>query len=254
MGGVVAAAQTNNNQRRPQHMASPLPTCVVVILAALLALCGAPSAAAAATPLDPKLKSHTIVSLRDALPTPEVRAIHTMRTTLGAEFTCGRPVPDPAAPVRAPMQPWTLEAANAELALLLAHECAERSLGYWSFRLCAGQSVKQFHDAVVIDVGTFEERQDSEAARNALPMTAVQRFSHGAACEDGARRSATVTYTCARDSGRLTAESVVEGPTCHYEIAASSSLLCSSHLFSSPSPQVDDIVCFQSAVRQPGAA
>jgi len=136
-----------------------------------------------------------------------------------------------------------LPTANVEASLLLKNRCGDKSLGYWTFKVCVGSAIRQTHEAEVIQVGAFEPDLDDKA-REAQPLTAVQRFTNGDTCLDGAPRSALVTYSCNRNSDALSVDSVVEGPTCHYNIGVSSFVLCASSLFALPEPKPDDLLCF----------
>ena len=160
----------------------------------------------------------------------EVR-LKTYEIRLRAKDACG--VPADAASATQTESAATTESTPAANALsVLSDVCVTKSMGWWSFEVCVGRSVRQFHGSPPRPeddhlLGTF----DAEATKAAKPKpyTAVEVFSAGSSCGSGSSakpRTARVTYRCALDADLVAIESVDESPLCQYNIRLASSALC----------------------------
>lgn len=116
-----------------------------------------------------------------------------------------------------------------------SHRCIERTRGYWTFEVCPGAEVRQFHQYVkgVDRHGTLSLGRCKAAL---LAPTGTETFVGGDVCQPSERpREATVSYSCGGGGNRII--SVQEPEPCRYEIAVQLAIVCAPP----PAPPVDVI-------------
>jgi len=121
--------------------------------------------------------------------------------------------------------------------LVAAHgRCMEKPRGYWTYEVCIGQEVRQFHSMV---------RGVSRRAETSLGLFAeateghTHRYRGGAACTTGDHepRQSDVTFTCGR-ADRITA--VQEVTPCHYELNVELRSACEGAVESQRTASIDE--------------
>ena len=115
---------------------------------------------------------------------------------------------------------------------LLSGFCVQTTKGYWSFEVCAGKRVVQFHTAGggndkrthVTSLGSWEPPADANGDADAGAGALVQRYTRGDMCwPTGGARTATVTFECFRAEKLVK----VEEPTpCQYNLVVQARAAC----------------------------
>jgi hypothetical protein len=125
----------------------------------------------------------------------------------------------------------------------LKGSCVRSQLGYWTYEVCIGQSVNQFHmegSSVLVQysLGTYARsvnkktsESGSNTASNTVPILEI--FSGGTNCDEtGSGRNSIVGYVCGL--GDLTLSDVKEHEVCGYKMVVSSRSFCSKLSSSNP--------------------
>jgi hypothetical protein len=150
-------------------------------------------------------------------------------------YTCRVPV-DPFV-VPSPTEEHIPEAAqpNPELELQatlqsLEGTCVRSQLGYWTYEVCIGQEVNQFHVegstvTVKYSLGHYARSVNKKSSEgNSVPV--VQLFSGGTNCDEtGSGRHSIVGYSCG--VGDIALADVKEHEMCGYKMVVSSRVFCS---------------------------
>jgi hypothetical protein len=114
----------------------------------------------------------------------------------------------------------------------LKGSCVRTQLGYWTYEVCIGQSVNQFHaegSAVLVkySLGTYARsvnKKSSESGSNTVPILEI--FNGGTNCDEtGSGRNSIVGYVCGLGDMALT--DVKEHEVCGYKMVVSSRAFCS---------------------------
>ena len=115
---------------------------------------------------------------------------------------------------------------------LLSGFCVQTTKGYWSFEVCAGKRVVQFHTAGggndkrthVTSLGSWEPPADANGDADGGAGALVQRYTRGDMCwPTGGARAATVTFECFRAEKLVK----VEEPTpCQYNLVVQARAAC----------------------------
>ena len=101
----------------------------------------------------------------------------------------------------------------------LMGSCVRVQLGYWTYEVCIGKSVNQFHVegssvSVVYSLGNYARsmfKKSSDTSSSAVPIMEI--FSGGTNCDEtGSGRNSIVGYVCG--SGELTLSDVQEHEVC----------------------------------------
>lgn len=134
----------------------------------------------------------------------------------------------------------------------LNHTCFEHVEGWWTYEICLGGSVRQYHNdggAALQDtaIGTYDWRHGTGLALNAVGTSSalVQRYGGGSACDvrKGRPREAMLRFECvpsssagagsSSSSGRgvgapitVSLLSITESPTCEYTVTFGTALAC----------------------------
>ena len=100
----------------------------------------------------------------------------------------------------------------------LRGKCVEMAQEWWTYEVCFGVSVKQFHDAPAKD----GDEPNMHSLGSFVPSTSVgslwlQRYKNGDACTGGTR-SSEVKLSCPTNPtvSKITLQDVHEPHTCHY--------------------------------------
>lgn len=104
--------------------------------------------------------------------------------------------------------------------------CLAATHGWWSYEICYGKEVKQFHiDAKLgrkdtSSLGTFASTSVTG------PTSVSESFELGTACDEtGKFREAVVVYTCQAGSHEQVT-SIVESSLCVYKIQVRTKIVC----------------------------
>lgn len=131
------------------------------------------------------------------------------------------------------------EGVNATICLehlrALAHEdvCLTKTTGYWTYEVCSGRHVSQFHvernEGVRPEQPIYLGHYSNETAGYATELSPYRQFYvDGSVCDlTGLRRTATVTYHCREGSADVLGV-VMEPSSCNYEFTVFSDRLCTS--------------------------
>ncbi|CAI5527297.1 unnamed protein product [Closterium sp. Naga37s-1] len=143
--------------------------------------------------------------------------------------------------------------------------CFYRQDGWWTYEFCYKKHIRQMHieqqdgeNKVTMDfvLGRYSARESLRAQRR-LEATAaagggdvgkryhVQVYTNGTACDlTGAGRRTEVRHVC-EEGAQTFMGSIKEGPTCEYELALHTNLLCSHPLFRTVRQPIHFINCHQ---------
>ncbi|CAN7983240.1 unnamed protein product [Ixodes hexagonus] len=169
------------------------------------------------------------------------QSVMLMTTKFGQEYQCSLPE-KPVGSESAESSDSGEEAPNVIKLLepLRTAPCLTKTKNWWTYELCYGKSIKQFHlengmpDAAVIYLGLYESDFDwnDEANLEQLNKTGQQKYhsqfyNHGTLCDiTGEPRKVEVRYYCDEDSTDYI--STVEEPeTCSYVFTVHTSRVCS---------------------------
>lgn len=117
--------------------------------------------------------------------------------------------------------------------------CLRSQLGYWTYEICLGQSVKQFHvegSAITVQysLGNYARsvyKKSGESGSNSVPVLEI--FNGGTNCDEtGSGRNSVVGYVCG--VGDLALTDVKEHEVCGYKMVISSRAFCSRPSSSDP--------------------
>jgi len=131
-------------------------------------------------------------------------------------------------------------------------DCVIRTKGYWTYRVCYGASVLQFHEAMpskrrlvpkeFISIGVYERDLDwkEKLTKNdlfdyeQLPKAHKQWFEGGDICDETDQpRRAVVSYTCDPDAQHDFISVIQERQLCSYKIVVNTRKMC-KHTFFMP--------------------
>lgn len=151
--------------------------------------------------------------------------------------------------------------------LLSKKTCTYRLEAYWTYELCHGKHIRQYHEEKVAGgvvklqefyLGYFDEEQDESGLYTALsadnvpmkkidgvptPFFAVE-MTGGSPCglKGGEKRKTKVLYVCHPDS-RNEIMSVTETSTCEYELVILTPVLCKNPAYKVKGSPVNEIYC-----------
>ncbi len=163
-------------------------------------------------------------------------------------YTCRVPIDSFAAQLAPsePVPPAAQPDPESEFVMVLRSlkgSCVRSQLGYWTYEVCIGQSVNQFHAeggsvSVQYSLGTYARSVNkkssdgvSNAASNTVPILEI--FNGGTNCDEtGSGRNSIVGYVCGL--GDLTLSDVKEHEVCGYKMVVSSRAFCSRPSSSNP--------------------
>ncbi|GMR53811.1 hypothetical protein PMAYCL1PPCAC_24006 [Pristionchus mayeri] len=148
--------------------------------------------------------------------------------------------------------PWELIAPLKERNI-----CTIRVDPFWSYEVCHGKYVRQFHDSkdekLSFYLGNFhpnyisldyEKWSEDKIKVNGedLPYLPVL-YSQGTSCDlTGQPRMTRVLYVCYHTQ-REVIESITEVSTCKYDVVVLTQLICAHPRFRGANPQMNTIVC-----------
>ncbi len=119
----------------------------------------------------------------------------------------------------------------------LKGRCVRSQLGYWTYEICIGQSVKQFHAegstiTVQYSLGNYARslhKKSGETGSHTVPM--VEIFNGGTNCDEtGSGRHSVVGYVCG--TGDIAITDIKEHELCGYKMVVSSPVFCSRSISS----------------------
>jgi len=139
----------------------------------------------------------------------------------------------------------------------LEGRCFRRTEDWWTYELCYGKYLRQFHKEksgkeTEYILGTFDEVANEELERNGEMLShdrstgtpvLLQKFSGGTKCKlNGKKRSAIIHFMCSSHQGFAFESqgsipnptgilSITESPTCFYEVKVQTPLLCGHPFF-----------------------
>ncbi|CAG9463827.1 unnamed protein product [Pedinophyceae sp. YPF-701] len=202
--------------------------------------------------------------LAGASPDRPVRVIP-VRDPMGPWFDCEVPLDDAGEHGGADGQtghssPRDRSTAGATAALQpLVGNCLHRTEGWWTYEVCHGQHVAQYHEENGHRVQEFTlgrspgppnvrvVRSDRIAGvdTDGVDMVTVE-YSRGDMCDiTRLPRRTAVVFHCAGDAASATIiESVSEPSTCNYEIRVATPLLCREPGFATDGGPVRQITCY----------
>lgn len=163
-----------------------------------------------------------------------------MTTKFGQEYQCS--LPESSFPPEHSESAQTEEEAPNVLKLLeplRSAPCLTKTRNWWTYEICYGKSIKQFHvenghpEGAIIFLGLYESDFDwnNETNLEQFNKTGQQKYhsqiySHGSKCDiTGVPRRAEVRYFCDEDSTDYV-ESVEEPETCSYVFTVHTSRVC----------------------------
>lgn len=163
-----------------------------------------------------------------------------MTTKFGQEYQCS--LPESSFPPEHAESAQTEEEAPNVLKLLeplRTAPCLTKTRNWWTYEICYGKSIKQFHvenghpEGAIIFLGLYESDFDwnNETNLEQFNKTGQQKYhsqiySHGSKCDiTGVPRRAEVRYYCDEDSTDYV-ESVEEPETCSYVFTVHTSRVC----------------------------
>lgn len=163
-----------------------------------------------------------------------------MTTKFGQEYQCS--LPESSFPPEHAESAQTEEEAPNVLKLLeplRSAPCLTKTRNWWTYEICYGKSIKQFHvenghpEGAIIFLGLYESDFDwnNETNLEQFNKTGQQKYhsqiySHGSKCDiTGVPRRAEVRYFCDEDSTDYV-ESVEEPETCSYVFTVHTSRVC----------------------------
>lgn len=169
------------------------------------------------------------------------QSVMLMTTKFGQEYQCSLPE-QPTTSDNAYTTDKEVEAPNVLKLLepLRNAPCLTKTRNWWTYELCYGKSIKQFHiengkpEGAVIDLGFYESDFDwnNETNLEQFNKTGLQKYhsqfyNHGSSCDiTGVPRKAEVRYYCDEDSTDYIL-SVEEPETCSYVFTVHTSRVCS---------------------------
>lgn len=163
-----------------------------------------------------------------------------MTTKFGQEYQCS--LPESSFPPEHAESAQTEEEAPNVLKLLeplRTAPCLTKTRNWWTYEICYGKSIKQFHvenghpEGAIIFLGLYESDFDwnNETNLEQFNKTGQQKYhsqfyNHGSKCDiTGVPRKAEVRYYCDEDSTDYV-ESVEEPETCSYVFTVHTSRVC----------------------------
>ncbi|XP_075548672.1 uncharacterized protein LOC142582642 isoform X2 [Dermacentor variabilis] len=161
-----------------------------------------------------------------------------MMTKFGQEYQCS--LPESSYPTEHTESDDAEDEAPNVLRLLEPLRnapCLTKTRNWWTYELCYGKSIKQFHvengkpEGAIIFLGLYDYDFDWNNETNLFNKTGQQKYhsqvySHGSKCDiTGVPRRAEVRYFCDEDSTDYI-ESVEEPETCSYVFTVHTSRVC----------------------------
>lgn len=174
-----------------------------------------------------------------ALQFPAAASTYPMRSPDGDLYTCHIPPTQSVQPSRAERHDTKLKSASELLAATEYSHCLVKKLDYWTYELCPGKHVRQFHQDILaapaaegpsIDATTSKPKLDfilgraTEGAGPALVSTPEGSLAYEQkySTEGTAGRTARVLYECEPAGMAVGINSdiakVVEDPPLHYTV------------------------------------
>ena len=161
-------------------------------------------------------------------------------------YTCRVPIDSFPAQASPPEHVPTVAQTDPESELKavlrsLKGTCVRSQLGYWTYEICLGQSVKQFHvegSAITVQysLGNYARsvyKKSSDSGSNAVAVPVLEIFNGGTNCDEtGSGRNSVVGYVCGL--GDLALTDVKEHEVCGYKMVISSRAFCSRPSSSDP--------------------
>uniref|UniRef100_A0A0N5AW47 PRKCSH domain-containing protein n=1 Tax=Syphacia muris TaxID=451379 RepID=A0A0N5AW47_9BILA len=137
-----------------------------------------------------------------------------------------------------------------------AKKCTKREFAWWTYEVCYGSVIKQYHVEVsgtissAVSLGFFAKNMDvpSFAPKQDRQLYFEQQYSNGTICDlTGKPRTATVRYYCEQllETGDSFIYEVDESSTCEYVISIKTGSLCKLPSFLPVGQHQDpmDILC-----------
>ncbi|XP_077483646.1 uncharacterized protein LOC144093812 isoform X1 [Amblyomma americanum] len=168
------------------------------------------------------------------------QSVMLMTTKFGQEYQCS--LPENSYPTEHAESDETEEEAPNVLKLLeplRSLPCLTKTKNWWTYEICYGKSIKQFHvengkpEGAIIFLGLYESDFDwnNETNLEQFNKTGQQKYhsqiySHGSKCDiTGVPRKAEVRYYCDEESTDYV-DSVEEPETCSYVFTVHTSRVC----------------------------
>ncbi|KAL6062151.1 Protein OS-9 [Balamuthia mandrillaris] len=205
---------------------------------------------------------------------------YTMTTRSGSKYSCYLPPTDQDSAKDAEgKQKVVAVPSEEELLAPLQNTCLYRLTGWWTYELCHGRTIRQFHSegekttaefllGKAMDTSTSARQQPSKAEQNEEEKQGeeasnpeqqqepppkeyyLERFEGGTICDlTGAPRTAEVHWHCAPGEKVGAVLGLKEPFTCHYVFSVGTSLLCAHPSYRSDSPEVHTIACIEQEQR-----
>lgn len=133
---------------------------------------------------------------------------------------------------------------------------------YWTYAVCYGEDVKQFHDATQIRLegrhtpkpekgtpvyilGRFDSDTNTSIGHSESAHYVSQKLRHGSQCDlTKMDRTVEIQYVCSRKDDHEVIASVKEIRTCAYQVTIHSPHLCEDPVFMpSNEPEMNKIMC-----------
>jgi hypothetical protein len=147
-----------------------------------------------------------------------------------------------------------------ELLQPLSNYCLYYPIGYWTYAICYGRDIRQFHPApyqmgkplvpkegtAVYTLGQFDEADEMTSIKSTGSTNyASQMVRKGTVCDlTGEERTVEIQYFCSPRVSSDTVMMVKEVKTCHYRVVINTPRLCSDVAFSPPKePGVHEVSC-----------
>lgn len=167
-------------------------------------------------------------------------SIHQQGATLAGDLD--RPEDEAEAADSAPADTSPADAGEnlSQLLAKLEGSCLYRMDGWWTYELCIGRHLRQFHrephakeDTTSYTLGRFTDGTQTRPGPSESPLvgaSVVQNFEEGSVCDlTGQERSTTVRFVCNHLSpgvGPSLLSEVKEEATCQYAATVSTPILC----------------------------
>lgn len=128
--------------------------------------------------------------------------------------------------------------SSTEIMSTLEDTCYQLSAGWWTYKVCVGSMVRQFHVGqegrieTEYSLGEFQPSQGNVLSSGADNRQAiVQSFDNGDTCDlTGVPRKTKVLYECSAD-GTVTVRDFREVSTCVYEVVIVTPVVCTHPAF-----------------------
>lgn len=136
-----------------------------------------------------------------------------------------------------------LEHAAYLLLQPLRRQCLRKVESWWTYEVCAGRSVRQYHKEdgkpkIVHILGRYDQTENAVARRRARPrrdkkiQTLDEIYTGGSTCDLTSKpRTSKVLYRCSTSEDYSVIESIAESKPCEYVVTVATPLLCQHPAF-----------------------